>query len=161
MPPTSTMTFAASRTTRSTWSVLCAGAGCPCRWWSAVLASAGPERAVGARGAIRLDAPGGVATLLGTDRAGLSFAEDFALRGLELRLGECASAWQQNVESVRCNLVHEATLPWAIGWIETPSPGELAVRSGGAPDYRLLISPGWIAYPLTIAESYGRDPVGG
>lgn len=55
---------------------------------------------------------------------------------------------------VRCELVHVAGLPVDIGWITGPSRDDLIVRAGGPPQYRLLISPGWIGLLLAIATSY-------
>lgn len=43
----------------------------------------------------------------------------------------------------RCEIVHAGGLPVDIGFVENAEPGELIVRAGGAPDYRLLVSPGW------------------
>jgi len=55
---------------------------------------------------------------------------------------------------VRCELVHVAGLPVDIGWITGPSPKDLIVRAGGPPQYRLLMSPGWIDFLLSIATTY-------
>jgi hypothetical protein len=44
---------------------------------------------------------------------------------------------------MRCELVHDGGLPVDLCINEDSEPGELSVRAGGAPDYVLLISPGW------------------
>ena len=41
----------------------------------------------------------------------------------------------------RCNLIHESELPIDVQFIETD---DMTVRSGGAPEYILKISHGWI-----------------
>lgn len=57
---------------------------------------------------------------------------------------------------VRCELAHTATLPIDIGWIGTPGRDDLAIRAGGAPEFRLLLSEGWIGFLLTVAESFAE-----
>lgn len=44
---------------------------------------------------------------------------------------------------MRCELVHDGALPVDLRLKEHTEPDELSVRAGGAPDYTLLISPGW------------------
>lgn len=43
----------------------------------------------------------------------------------------------------RCEIVHAGGLPVDVGFTEHAEPGELSFRAGGAPDFRLLVSPGW------------------
>ena len=44
---------------------------------------------------------------------------------------------------MRCALVHEGELPVDLKFKEDADPGETSVRAGGAPEYVLLVSPGW------------------
>jgi hypothetical protein len=44
---------------------------------------------------------------------------------------------------MRCELVHEGGLPVDLRFKNDAPPGELSLRAGGAPEYVLLISPGW------------------
>lgn len=53
----------------------------------------------------------------------------------------------------RCEIVHAGGLPVDIGFMEDTEPGELSVRAGGAPDYRLLVSPGWFDQLIAWARS--------
>jgi hypothetical protein len=43
----------------------------------------------------------------------------------------------------RCEIVHKGGLPVDLNFIEDAEPNELSVRAGGAPEYVLLVSPGW------------------
>lgn len=43
----------------------------------------------------------------------------------------------------RCEIVHKGGLPVDVNFIEDAKPNELSVRAGGAPEYVLLVSPGW------------------
>jgi len=43
----------------------------------------------------------------------------------------------------RCELVHGPGLPVDVGLMQDAASGELSVRAGGAPEYKLLVSPGW------------------
>lgn len=43
----------------------------------------------------------------------------------------------------RCEIVHAGGLPADVLWLDAAGDGELSVRAGGAPDYVLLVSPGW------------------
>ena len=43
----------------------------------------------------------------------------------------------------RCEIVHSAGLPKDLGFTVDTEPGELGVRAGGAPEYKLLVSPSW------------------
>lgn len=53
----------------------------------------------------------------------------------------------------RCEIVHAGGLPIDIGFIATTEPGELSIRAGGAPEYRLLLSPGWFDQLLAWART--------
>lgn len=52
---------------------------------------------------------------------------------------------------IRCELVHEAAIPVDIAIDDALGEG-LAVRAGGAPDYLLLLSPGWFDFLTTVAS---------
>lgn len=54
---------------------------------------------------------------------------------------------------MRCELVHEGGLPVDIRFSDRSALGELSVRAGGAPDYKLLVSPGWFDQLLSWALS--------
>lgn len=53
---------------------------------------------------------------------------------------------------LRCELVHEATLPFDIAFMEDTEPGALSVRAGGAPAYVLKLSKSWFEHLAGIAE---------
>lgn len=53
----------------------------------------------------------------------------------------------------RCELVHEGGLPVDIRFKEDATPDELSVRAGGAPEYVLLVSPGWFDELLGWAQT--------
>ncbi len=50
-------------------------------------------------------------------------------------------------------LVHDGGLPVDLRFNEDAEPGELSVRAGGAPDYVLLVSPGWFDQLIAWALS--------
>lgn len=52
----------------------------------------------------------------------------------------------------RCEIVHKGGLPVDIKFKEDAEPDELSVRAGGAPDYELLVSPGWFEQLLQWAS---------
>lgn len=54
---------------------------------------------------------------------------------------------------MRCELVHEGGLPIDLRFKEDAEPGELSLRAGGAPDYVLLVSPGWFEQLLEWTRS--------
>ena len=54
---------------------------------------------------------------------------------------------------LRCELVHQGGLPVDIRFREDAEPGELSVRAGGAPEFVLLVSPGWFDQLLEWALS--------
>ena len=54
---------------------------------------------------------------------------------------------------MRCELVHEGGLPIDLRFKEDAEPGELSLRAGGAPDYVLLVSPGWFDQLLEWTRS--------
>jgi hypothetical protein len=54
---------------------------------------------------------------------------------------------------MRCELVHDGGLPVDLRFNENTEPGELSVRTGGAPNYVLLISPGWFEQLIAWALS--------
>ncbi len=43
----------------------------------------------------------------------------------------------------RCNLIHEAELPFDVEIVPDPEPGVLHIHAGGAPEYVLQVSKGW------------------
>jgi hypothetical protein len=52
---------------------------------------------------------------------------------------------------VRCELVHNATVPIDIEIDDELGDG-LTVRAGGAPDYVLKLSPGWFDFLISVAS---------
>ena len=71
--------------------------------------------------------------------------------------GECLPVEEILYEWVRCQLVHEGTLPIDIEFMADPEPGVLALRAGGAPEFVLKVSEGWfrhlIGSVMTAAEN--------
>lgn len=59
---------------------------------------------------------------------------------------------------MRCELVRDGRLPVDLRFKDDAEPGELSVRAGGAPNYVLLVSPGWfdqlIAWALSSRPSH-------
>ena len=53
----------------------------------------------------------------------------------------------------RCEIVHAGGMPVDIKFKDDAEPDELSVRAGGAPDYELLISPGWFDQLLAWAQT--------
>ena len=53
----------------------------------------------------------------------------------------------------RCEIVHKGRLPVDINFSDETGSGELSVRAGGAPDYELLVSPGWFEQLLVWASA--------
>jgi len=53
----------------------------------------------------------------------------------------------------RCEIVHRAGLPVDVGLTEDTESGELSVRAGGAPEYKLLVSPGWFHQLIGWAQA--------
>lgn len=54
---------------------------------------------------------------------------------------------------VRCEIVHQGGLPMDLCFTEDADMSELKVRAGGAPDYVLLVSPGWFYQVIAWAEA--------
>jgi hypothetical protein len=54
---------------------------------------------------------------------------------------------------LRCELVHQGGLPVDISFKDDAAPGERSVRAGGAPEYVLLVSPGWFDHLVEWALS--------
>jgi hypothetical protein len=54
---------------------------------------------------------------------------------------------------MRCSLLHEAGLPEDITWIEDGDPAALTVRAGGAPEFVLKLSTGWVDWLAALAAS--------
>jgi hypothetical protein len=44
---------------------------------------------------------------------------------------------------IRCELIHEGTIPVDVRFVEDPEQGVLGIRAGGAPEYVLEVSKGW------------------
>jgi hypothetical protein len=53
----------------------------------------------------------------------------------------------------RCEIVHKGGLPVDLDFIEDAEPNELSVRAGGAPEYVLLVSPGWFYQLIEWAQT--------
>lgn len=54
---------------------------------------------------------------------------------------------------MRCELVHDGGLPVDLRFNDDAAPGELGLRAGGAPEYVLLVSPGWFEQLIEWASS--------
>ena len=52
---------------------------------------------------------------------------------------------------MRCTLVHEGGLPIDIAFMEGVGENDLMLRAGGGPDFKLLVSPGWLSKLLEWA----------
>jgi hypothetical protein len=52
----------------------------------------------------------------------------------------------------RCEIVHGGGLPVDIDFMEDAGADQLIVRAGGAPEYKLLVSPGWFQQLIAWAE---------
>lgn len=59
-------------------------------------------------------------------------------------------------EWFRCQLVHEGRLPQDIQFLDDVEPEALVIRAGGAPEYVLKVSPGWLA---TLARAATDRPL--
>lgn len=53
----------------------------------------------------------------------------------------------------RCEIVHGAGLPVDMGLTEDAAPDELSIRAGGAPEFKLLVSPSWFHQLIAWAEA--------
>jgi hypothetical protein len=60
---------------------------------------------------------------------------------------------------VRCSLAHTATLPIDIGWIATPGRDDLAIRAGGAPEFKLLLPAAPKATTGPMSPMCAADPI--
>lgn len=68
---------------------------------------------------------------------------------------------------LRCELVHEGSVPVDIEFVKGTAPGVLSIRAGGAPDFLLQVSEGWfhhlvgavVAAPENQAEFSADDVV--
>jgi hypothetical protein len=78
-------------------------------------------------------------------RFGLRFSVEF--RGELQPLERVFYKW------MRCELVHDGGLPADLRFGESNEPSELSVRAGGAPEYVLLVSPGWFEQLVAWASS--------
>lgn len=67
--------------------------------------------------------------------------------------GELRPLEQVFYKWMRCELVHDGGLPVDLRFNENAEPDELSVRAGGAPNYVLLISPGWFDQLIAWALS--------
>lgn len=67
--------------------------------------------------------------------------------------GELRPLEQVFYKWMRCELVHDGGLPIDLRFKEDAESGELSVRAGGAPNYVLLISPGWFDQLVAWAVS--------
>jgi hypothetical protein len=47
---------------------------------------------------------------------------------------------------LRCELVHEGEVPVDIAFMPDHDPGALSVRAGGAPEFVLMLSHGWLQH---------------
>lgn len=54
---------------------------------------------------------------------------------------------------IRCEIVHAGGLPIDLGFADNAEPGELMIRAGGAPEYRVLVSPGWFEQLVAWARA--------
>jgi hypothetical protein len=54
---------------------------------------------------------------------------------------------------LRCELVHEGSLPVDIEFVGDSNDGTLSLRAGGAPDYVLQLSHGWLFEVLYLVQT--------
>ena len=54
---------------------------------------------------------------------------------------------------LRCELVHEGGIPFDIEFIGEPQDGRLSLRAGGAPNYVLQLSHGWLFEILHLVRT--------
>lgn len=71
------------------------------------------------------------------------------IKNVEYR-GECRPLESIFYKWLRCQLVHEASLPPDIKFMEDQEPGSMSLRAGGAPEYILKLSHGWFKYFIDI-----------
>lgn len=74
--------------------------------------------------------------------------EEFVRSKMPARISVEFRGGQEPLEHVfykwmRCALVHDAAFPEDLHFLETDDPNTLSLRAGGAPEYKLLIAPGW------------------
>ncbi|MHC4508557.1 MAG: hypothetical protein ACYTAO_06290 [Planctomycetota bacterium] len=55
---------------------------------------------------------------------------------------------------LRCELVHEGSIPLDIEFVAEPSSGQLSFRAGGAPHYVLQLSRGWLSEILRLVKTF-------
>lgn len=67
--------------------------------------------------------------------------------------GELYSLERVFYKWMRCELVHDGALPIDLSFFDVAKPGELSVRAGGAPEYTLLVSAGWLGQLTSWASS--------
>ena len=65
--------------------------------------------------------------------------------GVEYR-GEIHSPEHIFYKWLRCELVHRASLPMDIRFIDRDKPDSRSIRAGGAPEYVLELGHGWFSY---------------
>jgi hypothetical protein len=73
-------------------------------------------------------------------------------RGVEYR-GELRSIPRIFYKWLRCELVHEAGVPLDIEFVGDPDDGSLSSRAGGAPEFTLQLSHGWLFEVLHLVET--------
>jgi hypothetical protein len=74
------------------------------------------------------------------------------IRGIEYR-GELHSIPHIFYKWLRCELVHEAGIPLDIEFVGDPGDGSLSIRAGGAPEYTLQLSHGWLFEVLHLVKA--------
>jgi hypothetical protein len=62
--------------------------------------------------------------------------------------GDCQPVEHIFYKWLRCQLVHEGSLPVDIQFMSGDQPGSMSVRAGGAPDYILKIGHGWFHHMI-------------
>jgi len=74
------------------------------------------------------------------------------IKGVEFR-GELRSVPSIFYKWLRCELVHEGGVPLDIEFVGDPDDGGLSVRAGGAPEYVLQLSHGWLFEVLHFVQT--------
>src|SRR5205085_11978480 len=64
--------------------------------------------------------------------------------------GECHPIEHIFYKWLRCELVHEGSIPIDIQFMSGEKPGVLSVRAGGTPEYVLKISHGWFYHLVNL-----------
>lgn len=81
------------------------------------------------------------------------FKEFISPKTIEIEYrGNLESVEQIFYKWIRCQLVHEASFPFDIEFMEEKDANSFSLRAGGAPEYKLKIGVGWFYLILNSIE---------